>query len=272
MELDKKNVVVTGGARGIGAAMACRFANEGANIVVADLDQSACNHTANKCGGVGFACDVTQEDQVKALVMAAENHFGSIDLFCSNAGICPDEPSHAASASNKTWSRCWDVHVMAHVYAARAVLPGMLERGDGYLLQMSSAAGLLSQIGNAAYSATKHAALGFAESLAITHGNDGIKVSVICPQYVATPMLGYEDNNANSDVPGVITPDELADSVVEGVREEAFLILPHPDVTKYIQFKSANYDKWLEAMRTLRGDIIDNIGSTELQAMHKLVS
>lgn len=271
MNLKNKTVVITGGARGIGAAIANRFAIEGARIVLADLDQSQVAATAAGCGGLGVACDVTKEAEVQALVKTAEAHFGPIDLFFSNAGVCPDEPSHAASASNDIWTRCWDVHVMAHVYAARAVLPGMIERGEGYLLQMSSAAGLLSQIGNAAYSTTKHAAVGFAESMAITHGGDGITVSVICPQYVATPMLGYADKNTSSDLPGVITPEQLADTVVQGVREEAFLILPHPDVARFIQFKSGNYDKWLIAMRQLRSNIIDDIGNTNLQSMHKLV-
>lgn len=271
MNLNNKNVVITGGAQGIGAAVARRFAVEGANIVVADVNQSACDDVARNCGGIGIICDVTQEAQVRSLVTMAENHFGTIDLFFSNAGICPNEPSHAASANNDIWTQCWDVHVMSHVYAARAVLPSMLERRDGYLLQMSSAAGLLSQIGNAAYSTTKHAAIGFAESMAITHGNDGIKVSVVCPQYVATPMLGYNDTGTVENVPGVITADALAETVVKGVSEEAFLILPHPDVANYIQFKAKDYEKWLGAMRSLRGTIIDEIGNTELNAMHKLV-
>ncbi|MEO9463811.1 MAG: SDR family oxidoreductase, partial [Marinomonas sp.] len=179
MDLKNKTIIITGGARGIGAALATRFAKEGAKLVVADLDEGAARATAAAIDGLGVACDVTKEADVQALVKRAEQHFGSVDMFCSNAGVCLGEPSHSASASNDTWALCWDVHVMAHVYAARAVLPGMIERGSGYLLQMSSAAGLLSQIGDAAYSATKHAALGFAESAAISHGGDGIKVSVI---------------------------------------------------------------------------------------------
>lgn len=271
MNLKDKTVVVTGGARGIGAAMARRFAIEGASVVVADLDERAVMATAAEFGGLGLRCDVTNEADVQALVTATEAHFGPVDMFCSNAGVGLEEPSHAASASNDIWSLCWNVHVMAHVYAARAVLPGMIARGEGYLLQMASAAGLLSQIGNAAYSATKHAAIGFAESVAISHAGDGIKVSVICPQYVATPMLGYPDNTAGSASPGVITPDMVAETVVQGVERESFLILPHPEVAQFIQFKSANYDKWLEAMRTLRGKIIDEVGTTDLDAMHKLV-
>lgn len=271
MELKNKTIIITGGARGIGAALATRFAKEGAKVVVADLDEGASRATAAEFDGLGVACDVTKEADVQALVKATEQHFGPVDMFCSNAGVCLGEPSHSASASNDTWALCWDVHVMAHVYAARAVLPGMIERGSGYILQMSSAAGLLSQIGDAAYSATKHAAVGFAESLAITHGCDGIKVSVICPQYVATPMLGYTGTNAASNLPGVITPEELAATVVQGVEQEKFLILPHADVAQFIQFKSSKYDAWLAAMRKLRGRIVDEIGCTDLEAMHKLV-
>jgi len=271
MELNGKVVVVTGGGRGIGAAIARQFAQDGAQVIVADLEEAAAIHVATELEGLGVGCDVSIEADVLALVRRVEERFGKIDLFCSNAGICPDEPDHAASASNDVWQRCWDVHVMAHVYAARAVLPGMIERGDGYLLQMASAAGLLSQIGNAAYSATKHAAVGFAESIAITHGGDGIKVSVICPQYVATPMLGYGERVANAQQQGLLMPDQVADAVSEGVVREAFLILPHPVVAKYIQFKSSDYDRWLGSMRKLRSRIVDEIGSTELQKMHKLV-
>lgn len=271
MKLNGKVVIITGGGRGIGAALAARFANEGAKVIVADLDEGSAKATAAAIGGLGFRCDVTKEDEIKDLVASTEVRFGPVDMFCSNAGVCLGEPDHAASASNATWQTCWDVHVMSHVYAARAVLPGMIERGDGYLLQTASAAGLLSQIGDAAYSATKHAAVGFAESLAISHGGDGIKVSVICPQYVATPMLGYADAGAASELRGVMVPEELADAVVRGIESETFLILPHPEVAQFIQFKSANYDKWLGGMRKLRGRIIDEIGTTELTAMHKLV-
>jgi len=271
VKLKNKSVIVTGGARGIGAAMAARFAAEGANVVVADLDKSAAESMAATIHGVGIACDVTNEDDIKTLVESAEAHFGTVDMFCSNAGVCLGEPTHCASASNEVWNLCWNVHVMAHVYAARAVLPGMIARGEGYLLQMSSAAGLLSQIGDAAYTATKHAALGFAESLAITHASDGVRVSVICPQYVATPMLGYTDGDYSSETPGLISAEALADTVVEGIEQESFLILPHPQVAKFIQFKSANYDKWVTTMGKLRSKIVDDIGTTDLAQMHKFI-
>jgi NAD(P)-dependent dehydrogenase (short-subunit alcohol dehydrogenase family) len=271
MNLKDKVVIVTGAARGIGAAMASRFAGEGARVVVADLSAEAAQEAAAAFGGLGVGCDVTREANVQALVAETEARFGPVDLFCSNAGVCLGEGDHAASASNTDWQLCWDVHVMAHVYAARAVLPGMIARGDGYLLQMASASGLLSQIGDAAYSATKHAAVGFAESLAISHADQGIKVSVICPLYVATPMLGYTDASEADDLPDVLTPEQVADAVVKGVARETFLILPHPQVAKFIQHKSSDYDRWLGAMRTLRGRIVDEIGSTRLEDMHKLV-
>ena len=271
MNVNEKTVVVTGGARGIGKAMCLRFAREGARVVVSDLDQTAADAVAKNINGLGLACDVTREAEVQALVSRSEAHFGPVDLFCSNAGVCLGEPDTAASASNAVWQACWDVHVMAHVYAARATLPGMIERGSGYLLQTVSAAGLLSHIGDAAYSTTKHAAIGFAESLAITHGDDGIKVSVLCPQYVATPMLGYEEGQGANQLPGVIGPDDVADSVIQGLEEECFMILPHPEVRQYQERKTADYDRWLGGMRKLRRYILQKIGTTRLEEMHRLI-
>ena len=271
MDLDNKTVIITGAAQGIGAALARRFSQEGARIVVADLKGELAKEVAAEIGGLGVACDVTKEADIQRLVDAARAQFGPIDMFCSNAGLGIEEPGHAASASNADWLLNWNVHVMAQVYAARAVLPEMIARGSGYLLQMSSAAGLLNQIGNAAYSTTKHAAVGFAESLAITHGDDGIKVSVICPQYVATPLLGYKAGEMPEDAPNVLSPEQVAQTVVEGVAREAFLILPHPDVAKYIQFKSAQYDQWLDSMRQLRRKIKQQAGDANIATMHKMI-
>ncbi len=271
MKLNNKTVIVTGGARGIGRALCQAFAKLGASVVVADMLEDDAKSTAAEIEGLGVSCDVSRESDIENLVRIAEEQFGPIDMFCSNAGICVGEPDHSASASNETWQACWDIHVMAHVYAARAVLPSMITRGEGYFVQMASAAGLLSQIGDAAYSASKHAAVGFAESLSITHGDDGIKVSVICPQYVATPILGYNEGEGIDQYPGVISPEQVAESVVQGIEAEQFLILPHPDVEQFIQFKSANYDRWLSGMRKLRRKIVSEIGSTKLEEMHKLV-
>jgi len=271
MQLKDKTTIVTGGGRGIGRALCIAFAAEGARVVVADLNADEAEATAAMINGLSVACGVSRESDIKNLVATTQGHYGAVDLFCSNAGIFKGEPDHSASASNADWQACWNVHVMAHVYAARAVLPGMIERGSGYLVHMASAAGLLSQIGDAAYSTTKHAAVGFAESLSITHGDDGIKVSVICPQYVATPMLGYDADNAIIETPNVITSKQVAAAVVAGIEAEQFLILPHPEVADFIKRKSNNYDRWLGGMRKLRRNIVSKLGSTRPVEMHKLV-
>ncbi|MEM7256086.1 MAG: SDR family oxidoreductase [Pseudomonadota bacterium] len=275
MNLNNKHVVTTGGGSGIGATLASRFALLGARVVVADRDADGANRVAQDIDGLAVTCDVTKESDIIQLINAAQQHNGAIDLFCSNAGLCVGEPDHAASASNDVWQLNWQVHVMSHVYAARALLPAMIERGEGYFLQMASAAGLLCQIGDAAYTATKHAAVSFAESLAVSHGDDGIKVSVICPQYVATPLLGLENpqqiSSAVDASEGLITTDVVADAVIQGIEQERFLILPHPQVSQYIQYKSADYDKWLVNMRKLRQHILTQTGALELRQMHKLI-
>jgi len=271
MQLRDKTVIVTGGASGIGRALAERFAKGGAKVALADLAIEKAEVVAKEIGGLALTCDVTKEEDINRLVELTERELGPLDLFCSNAGIGFGEPNLVTSASNAEWQSSWDIHVMAHVYAARAVLPGMIERGGGYFLQTASAAGLLNQIGDAAYSTTKHAAIGFAEALSITHGDDGIKVSVLCPQFVATPMLGY-DNDANPEPSqGVILPREVAESAVEGIAEERFLILPHPVVEQYRQNKAANYQRWLGGMRKLRRGIIAKTGSTRSEDIHKLI-
>ena len=253
MKLKDKVAVVTGGASGIGSALCRRFAGEGARaVVVADCNEVGAKAVAEEIGGVAMAADVTVEEDVINVVNDTESRFGQIDLFCSNAGITSMDGPTAASAPNDVWQASWEVNLMAHVYAARAVLPKMIERGNGYLLNTSSAAGLLSQIGSAPYSATKHAAVAFAECLAIAHGDDGIKVSVLCPQAVRTPMLGgFEDGNV-AGVDGVLEPSEVADCVIEALDEERFLILPHPEVLTYMQRKTSDYERWLRGMRRLR--------------------
>jgi len=271
MQLNNKNVIVTGGGSGIGKALCTAFAKAGATVAVADIDESAASAVAAQIDGISVRCDVTREPEIENLVNIVQDQMGPVDLFCSNAGVCFGEPGHAASASNDVWQTCWQVHVMAHVYAARAVLPSMLERGSGYFLQMSSAAGLLSLIGDAAYSTTKHAAVGLAESLAITHADDGINVSVVCPQYVATPMLGYAEGDPVPVKQSTITPQQVADAVLKGIDEETFLILPHPEIAGYLQSKTANYDQWLGGMQKLRRKMLGELGTTDLVEMHKLI-
>jgi len=255
MQVRDKIVVVTGGANGIGKALCERFAAEGAKLVaVADLEHDNAAAVADAIGGVAFGVNVREEQQIVDMVQAVEAQYGPVDLFCSNAGIIATDgaPWWAVSAPNETWQAMWEIHVMAHVYAARACLPSMLARGEGYFLNTVSAAGLLNQIGDAAYSTTKHAAVGFAEALAITHGDDGIGVSMICPQAVATRMIGTIDDGGTAGVDGVLSPAQVADTVVAGLAERRFMILPHPEVEKYRQNKTADYDRWIGGMRKLR--------------------
>jgi len=249
MQLAGKHVVVTGGASGIGRAMARRFAAEGARaIVVADLDEGGAKSVASEIGGSGLGVDVTDEAQVQALVASAERESGPIDLLCSNAGIAI---AGGVEVPDAEWTRIWNVNLMSHVYGARAVLPGMIERGEGYLLNTASAAGLLSQIGSAPYAVTKHAAVALAEWLSITHGHQGIKVSVLCPQAVRTAMTAGSEGGGVAGVDGMMEPEELAECVVQGLAEERFLILPHETVLTYIQRKAGDYDRWLKGMRRL---------------------
>ena len=249
MKLAGKHAVITGGANGIGRALARKLAREGARVVVADLDfENACA-LAGDIEGLAVEVDVSDEAALRALVERAERESGPIDLFCSNAGIGVFGGEEVA---NEDWQKTWEVNVMAHVYAARAVLPSMLDRGEGYLLNTSSAAGLLTQIDSACYSATKHAAVGFAEWLAVTYGDRGISVSVLCPQAVRTAMTAGFENGGVAGVDGMIEPEEVADCVIEALDEERFLILPHPTVEKYLQNKVSDYDRWLVGMRRLR--------------------
>lgn len=259
MNVRDKIVVVTGAAEGIGAAMCRRFAAAGAAKVVAvDHNAAGAQALARDIDGDAYAVDVSDRDAVAAMVKAVETAHGRIDLFCSNAGVGDGDPevNNATSSPDDVWDRAWRVNVMAHVYAARAVTPGMSARGEGYLLNTISAAGLLSQIGGAVYSTTKHAAIGFAESLAITHGDQGIKVSVLCPQGVDTAMLRQGGQGSPQSLDGVLTPEQVADSVIEGLAEESFLILPHPIVLTYMQRKTADYDRWLGGMRRLRAKVV----------------
>ena len=251
MKLKDKVAVVTGGANGIGRALCERFAAEGARgVVIADLDTERAESLAKDIGGLAIKTNVAVEADIVNLVARATAAYGQIDLFCSNAGI--GTPG-GADEPNEIWQRIWEVNVMAHIYAARHVLPGMLARGEGYILATASAAGLLAQIGSAPYSVTKHAAVAFAEWLAITHGDSGIKVSCLCPQGVNTDLL-----RSSAGGPGeflranALEPSEVADAVVKALYEERFLVLPHPEVAEYFSRKATDYDRWLRGMRRLQ--------------------
>ena len=257
MNLTDRVAVVTGGAGGIGAALGRRFVAEGAAaVVLADLNAPAAAAVAEEIGPVAHAVgvDVTDERQVRTLVEETERQYGRIDLFCANAGV---STGGGVAAPDADWDRAWRVNVLAHVYAARAVLPAMLRRGQGYLLMTCSAAGVLTAVGDAPYTATKHAAVGFAEWLAITYRDSGIRVSALCPQGVDTPMLadglaaGHLGARVIAASGAVLTPDQVADAAVAGLAEERFLILPHPEVAGYARRRAEDPDGWQAGVRKL---------------------
>jgi NAD(P)-dependent dehydrogenase (short-subunit alcohol dehydrogenase family) len=252
MTLRDKVIVVTGGGNGIGRALSRRFKAEGAKaVIVADMNAATARQVAEEIGGTAITCDVSREADVVALVNAAIGQHGGIDLFCSNAGIAVNGDEHTPDAE---WARCWDVNVMAHVYAARAVIPHMLERGSGYLLQTVSAAGLLTHPQSATYAVTKHASLAFAEWLSMTYGDRGIVVSALCPQGVKTDMLRRADAEGTRRsflLDSALEPEQVADDVVKGLEAERFLILPHPEVAEFVRRKASDHDRWLRGMRRL---------------------
>lgn len=259
MELAGKVAVVTGAANGIGRALAVRFVAEGARgVALVDREGDGVAGLATELGDatIALTADIAVEADIEHVVEATEKRWGSIDLFCSNAGI---GGGGGIEADDELWQAVWQTNVMSHVYAARAVLPSMLERGEGYLLNTASAAGLLTNIGNAPYTATKHAAVGLAEWLAITYGDRGIKVSCLCPQGVRTNMLLGSPGDPATEVviaQGAIEPDDVARAVVEGLREERFLILPHLEVADYVRRKADDHDRWLAGMRRLQAKIL----------------
>jgi NAD(P)-dependent dehydrogenase (short-subunit alcohol dehydrogenase family) len=258
MELKDKVVVITGGSGGIGRAMAAAFLAEGAvDVTLADLDADQVTAAASTLGCFGFACDVTSEDAIASVVDSVMARTGRIDLFCSNAGAGGE--GVLTDAANEVWQKQWELHVMSHVYAARAVLPSMIQRGEGYLLNTASAAGLLAALGSGPYSVTKAAAVKLAEFLAITHGDEGIKVSVLCPQGVNTAMAPRSLGDGQTD--GIIEPEQLAQTVIQALREERFHVLPHPEVEEYVRRKGDNIDRWLHGMRRLRRANLEGAGS-----------
>lgn len=248
MEVENKIIVVTGAASGIGRALAQRFAANGAKMVIcSDMNLAGAQAVAAEIDGVAIETNVGVEEDIKALVEQVEAEVGPIDIFCSNAGILT---LGGVDASNDDWQKIWDINVMSQVWAARHVIPRMVERGGGYLLNTASAAGLLNQVGAAPYGVTKHASVGLAEWLAMSHGDDGIGVSVLCPQAVRSEMTrGHEESVAALD--GMLEPEDVADACIEAIRTGTFLVLPHPQVLDYIRMKTADYDRWLGGMRKL---------------------
>ena len=248
MELKDKILVVTGAAGGIGRAMALGFSQKGAKTVICtDINAEGAANTASEINGISFGMDAAKESDIAHVIDQTERNIGPIDLFCSNAGI---SISGGVEVSNEGWQNIWDVNLMSHVWAARHLVPRMSERGGGYLLNTSSAAGLLNQVGSAPYGVTKHAAIGLGEWLAMTYGDQGIKVSVLCPQAVRTDMTrGQEYHVASID--GMLEPADVAEACVQGLRDESFLILPHPQVKSYMRNKTDNYDRWITGMRKL---------------------
>ena len=262
MDIANRIMVVTGGASGIGKALAEALHREGArHVVVADRNEAGAKAVADAIGGTGVGLDVADEDAVRDLVEAVTSNIGPIDLFMSNAGYVT---FGGLEVPNQEINDMWDVHVMSHVYAARAVLPSMIERGEGYIMSTASAAGLLTQLGSLAYSLTKHAAVALAEWIAITHGHQGIRVSVHCPQAVRTNIgansptagrFGEAVGVASGD--GVLTAEQAADVCIEAIREERFWVLPHPEVAEYVRRKATDVDRWLHGMRRFQGRLYE---------------
>jgi NAD(P)-dependent dehydrogenase (short-subunit alcohol dehydrogenase family) len=250
MKLNDKIAIVTGAGSGIGRAMAKRFIQEGARqVIIADLHADSLTSLAAEIGARAIKTDVANEQEVIHLIRTVEQDYGQIDLLCNNAGI---GVGGGPETSNEDWQRIWEINVMAHIYATRAALPDMLNRGEGYILNTASAAGLLTQIGSAPYAVTKHAAVAYAEWLAVTYGDRGIKVSALCPQAVRTAMTANTEGGGVAGVDGMMEPEELCDTVIETLDAETFLVLPHKEVLTYMQRKTADYDRWIKGMMRLQ--------------------
>ena len=247
MDVKGKVAVITGAASGIGRATALKFHAQGAaGVVVADLNEAGLQPVAQAVNGLAVRCDVSREADIQALVAAAEQRYGRVDIFFSNAGI---GNSQGAEPDDAMWDKMWKIHLMAHVWAARAVVEPMIERGGGYFIITASAAGLLNIVESAAYAVTKHAAVAFAEWLSIAYGRRGLGVSCLCPQAVRTGMVPGDGGSAGGD--GILSAEVVAGEIVKVIGEEKFLVLPHPEVLQYLRGKTNDYDRWLGGMQKL---------------------
>jgi NAD(P)-dependent dehydrogenase (short-subunit alcohol dehydrogenase family) len=259
MQFKDKVTVVTGGASGIGAASARNFAARGAKVVVADLNGEGAAAVAADIGGIAQACDVSKEADINALVKAAEEAYGPVDIFFSNAAVATG--SDPLSTDIKVWNDQWQINVMAHVFAVRAVLPGMLERGSGYLIHTASMAGILTSHGNLPYAVTKHAVVGLAEWLSVTYHDKGVRTSLLAPLGVRTPMLGDTDSPFARNAAGPIRePEEVAEMVASAVEDERFLILTDEIAQTWMNFKTSDLEKWLKGMRRMQATIEEELG------------
>ena len=248
MDIRGKVAIVTGGASGIGAGLAKRFVAEGARaVVLADVNLERAEGVAREIGATAMKCDVSREADIQALVAATREKFGQVDIYMSNAGILGK--AGGIELEDALWDKMWQIHGMAHVWAARAVVPEMVARGEGYFVVTASAAGLLNIVESAPYGVTKHASVAFAEWLRMAYGRRGVRVSCLCPQSVESDMT--KDGAGSAGLNGVLTAAQVAEDVVRVMREETFLVLPHPEVAKYFQAKGQDYDRWLGGMQKL---------------------
>jgi NAD(P)-dependent dehydrogenase (short-subunit alcohol dehydrogenase family) len=255
VDLHGRHAVITGGASGIGRAVAHRFAEEGARVTVADVNGDGAQAVASEIGGLGLRADVGRDEEIAGLIGASEHEHGPIDLFFSNAGITGAQGG-PPELTDDDWDLLWRVNVMSHIWAARHLIPKMLERREGYLVSTASAAGLITQLGAIGYATTKHAAVAVAEWIDITYRDEGIRASCLCPQFVNTPMVtDHLDPDKLRQIAQIIEPEQVADETVEAIREERFLILPHPEVEHYMRNRGSDHPRWLAGMRRLQAQL-----------------
>lgn len=267
-----RTALVTGGGQGIGRALVRALANDGVRVCVADLSPSLAQEAAEEVDGIAVSGDLRDSGTITRIVQEAEAALGQIDILVSNAGFALGALDGPTSAPDQQWQDSWDLHVMAHLRAARLVLPRMVARGEGWLVNVASAAGLLSQIGDAPYSASKHAAVSLAQSLAIEHGDSGIHVSVVCPLFVATPLLGYDaDSPVDRPNDRVLTAAEVAASVMDGLRKDRFLILPHEEAGLFFRRRAEDMDRWIDGMRRLHRQAFADGTLTDFGELHRKI-